>query len=168
MTSMVLGGSFNIQVLNTKCECTFSIITWGFLKAHKWWWWWLCCSGIDQPSITYGPGYFKTRKEPVVIMQEAGGKNQSFHGRLFDVFNLWEVWFIYQNWVTDFWESWLWILRTALITFRGMFLVSNNHQVECVFNAFLMQILFRGMSVHPWKVIIPHQRCVNLTWVDLV
>jgi hypothetical protein len=50
----------------------------------------LCRSGIDQPSITYGPGYFKTRKEPVVIMQEAGGKNQSFHGRLFNVFNLWE------------------------------------------------------------------------------
>jgi len=39
-------------------------------------------------SITDGPGYFKTLKEPVVIMQEAGGKNQSFHGRLFDVFNL--------------------------------------------------------------------------------
>jgi len=77
---MVLGDSTLERVPNTKCECTFSILHWGFLKAQVMMVI-VCHSGIDQqPSITDGPGYFKKPlKEPAVIMQEAGrGGTQSF------------------------------------------------------------------------------------------
>ncbi len=87
---MVLGDSTLERVPNTKCECTFSILHWGFLKAQVMMVI-VCHSGIDQqPSITDGPGYFKKPSKNLRLSckKQGGGEPSHFHGRLFDVFKL--------------------------------------------------------------------------------
>jgi hypothetical protein len=72
-----------------------------------------CASlGIDQPSsITDCPSYLQPLKEPAVIMQEAREKTSHFMAGYL-VFSICEkLWFIYQNWVIGFWESWFMNLK---------------------------------------------------------
>ncbi len=70
---------------------------------------------FQKPQRTYG-------------FHERTGKNRWIYGSFFFSAFLKTV-VIYENWVFDFLELWLWILRTALITTGGLFpfLITAQH-----------------------------------------
>ncbi len=104
-----------------KCQFWFSNIS--ELENHQF----QFLEETNQNQRTTWSSYVKNLKEPVVFMKELVKTSGFMASFFFPAFLKTVV--IYQNWVFDFLELWLWILRTALITTGGLFpfLITAQH-----------------------------------------
>lgn len=95
-----------------------------------------------------GPGHFKNPKEPMVFMKENWWRTGRFMAcYLIDFFlQVFRTMGTSQNWFFDFWELWLWILRTGLITKGGaLFLFHSNLHDQAVY-------LVHNIRVHNGRI----------------
>jgi hypothetical protein len=78
-----------------------------------------CCT---EPSQSFA--YFNILKEPTVLMDKEPTASRQIYGRSFE-FNFFqqvflEPWLLPELGLWFFWEPGFWIIRVALITFRGV------------------------------------------------